>query len=72
MAVSMWVEDVSSLVLLDIFDERLLVDQACVLSIAENAQITQSQLGETLVDKIDGRMYIERDWSLDRAVSTKH
>ena len=46
------------LVLLHELDKGFLVYKSSVLPVLRHAEIPQAQLGETLVDQVDGRMHI--------------
>lgn len=46
------------LVLFHELDKRFLVYKSSILSVLRDAQIPQAQLGEALVDQVDGRMHI--------------
>lgn len=35
--------------------------QACIMAILQHAEIPEPQFGETLVDKVDGRVDVQRD-----------
>lgn len=55
----------NSLKLLDEFHKSLLVHEACVLSTLENTQISQAQLRKALVDKVNGRVDVQRNRCLE-------
>ena len=46
------------LVLLHELDKGFLVYKSSVLPVLRHAEIPQAQLGEALVDQVDGRMHI--------------
>ena len=50
--------------LTDIFDESLLVHEASVLAVPDDADESEPKLDKTLIDKVHGRMNIERNRSL--------